>query len=409
MGWKPSAILAKKPYRRFQPTQPYPRIAKVLNDVRGNEVAIGKIAHFALAQSSFDVVRAQISIPTEVVDHNLANMGYLVNLLRGEGIQDFLFPWHEVLKFENRSIFDYSNTMTPLEPTTTKRRGARRMSAVPESIRSALAAGTIETANLMEWLAADMCALALSVAGETSSTLLRKSLKDAALQIRNAPILARLRIAGDAISGSVKDLESRAFLDLAGHRSDLVRQWACYAANSTDFSLSSEARLEWTLRFAADKNMSVREAAWMAYRPHLQRELPASLRRLERVCASGDANLRRFSVEVCRPRSVWGAHIRELKQEPSFALPIIEGVRADESRYVQLAAGNWLNDASKTRPDWVTQLCSRWREDGEPFSSVIVKRGLRSLRRTEGLFPPHPELPLNAPENSSVVLQGVEP
>jgi 3-methyladenine DNA glycosylase AlkC len=299
--------------------------------------------------------------------------------------------------------------MQPSDPVTTKRRGARRMSAVPESVRSALATGAIETANLMEWLAADMCALAVNVASETRSALLRKSLANAVLQMRDASILNRLRIAGDAIARSLTDLESAAFLDLAHHRSDLVRQWACYAANSMDFSLSSEERLEWTLRFAADKNMSVREAAWMAYRPHLQRELPASLRRLERVCASTDANLRRFSVEVCRPRSVWGAHIRELKREPGFALPLIEAVRADESRYVQLAAGNWLNDASKTRPDWVTQLCSRWREDGRSFSPTIVKRGLRSLGRPEGLFSSHPELPLSAAEFSQEVLQGAEP
>jgi 3-methyladenine DNA glycosylase AlkC len=125
----------------------------------------------------------------------------------------------------------------------------------------------------------------------------------------------------------------------------------------------------------------------VGYRPHLLRDLTLTIRRLERVSRSPDANIRRFSVEVSRPRSVWGAHAAALKENPNRAISIIENVRSDESRYVQLAAGNWLNDASKTQPDWVLAVCTRWVRDGNPFSHRIVKRGLRTIGSADRFIP----------------------
>ena len=220
----------------------------------------------------------------------------------------------------------------------------------------------------MEWLAADMASLARTVADQARSRNLRCTLHEAADGMETLGVLARLQLAGQAIAKAMKGFENPAFRALAEHRSDLVRQWACYAVNSMDANLSRAERFEWTLRFAADPNMSVRETAWMAYRPHLQRELSPILGLLTRASKSTDANVRRFSVEVSRPRSVWGAHLCELKENPDRAISIIENVRSDQSRYVQLAAGNWLNDASKTRPDWVLDLSARWARDGRPFA-----------------------------------------
>ncbi len=277
--------------------------------------------------------------------------------------------------------------MSPAPAPPSKR---RRKVNVPQAVLAALAKGETETANLMEWLAADMPALARTVANQSRSRLLQAALLDAADQMTELGVLERLKLAGRAIAKAAKDLENRTFLALCGHRSDLVRQWACYAVNSEESRLSRSERFAWTLRFAADTNMSVREAAWMAYRPHLQRELTPVLRLLERASKNPDANVRRFSVEVSRPRSVWGSHIHELKRDPDRALSIIENVRADENRYVQLAAGNWLNDASKTRPDWVFALSQRWSNDGHLFSQRIVKRGLRTLNSAQPSGPTKP-------------------
>jgi 3-methyladenine DNA glycosylase AlkC len=146
--------------------------------------------------------------------------------------------------------------------------------------------------------------------------------------------------------------------------------------------MSLEERLIATERFAADHNMSVREVAWMAFRPHLALRLELGLQLLHRMSRHRDQNIRRFAIEVSRPRSVWGAHITALKHSPELALPLLEAVRQDGVKYVQLSAGNWLNDASKTRPAWVRELCSLWMEEPHPATAAIVRRGLRTVSKS---------------------------
>jgi 3-methyladenine DNA glycosylase AlkC len=272
-----------------------------------------------------------------------------------------------------------------------QRHGARRKNDVPPHILSRLAAGEAETVNLMEWLSADMTALARTVAGECRSAAIKRALEEAASQMEGQPILRRLKIAGLALASATTNFDNRAFLALSQHRSDLVRQWACYALNDERVACSLSERLKRTLPFAGDRNMSVREAAWMAFRPHLQKGLRRTLKLLEHTSSQRDPNLRRFAVEVTRPRSVWGAHIEELKRDPQMAFAILENVKSDPIRYVQLAAGNWLNDASKTRPDWVLKICERWMYRADQHTQRIVKRGLRTLARgdrfeSNGLF-----------------------
>lgn len=261
------------------------------------------------------------------------------------------------------------------------RKGARRMRDVEADVLARLASGHTESVNLMEWLAADMSALAANVARELPSGPLADALAAASSRLVGEAVTKRLKILGETISASGVAMEGGHFALLARHRSDLVRQWACYAVNERFNEAPLAVHLERNKPFAADPNMTVRETAWMAFRPRLQRQLGDGLKKLEGLTRDPDANLRRFAVEVTRPRSVWGAHIEGLKRDPGAASVILEQVKADPSRYVQLAAGNWLNDASKSRADWVLALCERWMAGGPPAPTRhIVRRALRTLK-----------------------------
>ena len=261
------------------------------------------------------------------------------------------------------------------------RKGATSLKAVPSDVLELLAAGRIETVNLMEWLAADMSALATNVAREAPA--LADALAEAAAKMAGQGVTGRLQVAGSAIA-TATGARGRDFEALASHRCDIVRQWACYAANDPSVRMAVDARLAATLRFADDGNMSVRETAWMAFRPHLPAEPARMLALLLPLTANPSENVRRFAVEVTRPRSVWGAHLPHLKRDPGSGAAILDAVIGDTSRYVRLAAGNWLNDASKTRPDWVAGYCARWENSDNAHTRFIVKRGSRSMGAGRG-------------------------
>lgn len=117
----------------------------------------------------------------------------------------------------------------------------------------------------------------------------------------------------------------------------------------------------------------------MAFRPYLTARLEEGLCLLASVARSQEPTIRRFAAEVSRPRSVWGQHCIALKVNPQLGRPILEALRGESNRYVQLAVGNWLNDASKSRPDWVQALCDEWLRDRNSGTNWMVKRGLRTL------------------------------
>ncbi|TKI88301.1 DNA alkylation repair protein, partial [Bacillus wiedmannii] len=72
--------------------------------------------------------------------------------------------------------------------------------------------------------------------------------------------------------------------------------------------------------------------------------------------------------------------IEILKQEPEKALSILNLLKSDPSKYVQDSVGNWLNDASKTKPDWVMNLCEEWAKDTDIKStSRIIKKAKRTI------------------------------
>ncbi|MDX1920098.1 MAG: DNA alkylation repair protein [Candidatus Caenarcaniphilales bacterium] len=266
---------------------------------------------------------------------------------------------------------------------TTKRKGARSMAEIPPEVLEILNSGKIETANLMEWLAVDQ------------KRLLEVFLKQNKRQEYLEPIILKLKdldSTGKATAGKKSAIISAELLQivykekdeellklLSHHRSDTVRCWAAFMIGN-DENLSLAEMFEKIEIFADDKHFGVRELAWLTTRPRTAKELKASIKILTNWAKDKAEGSRRFASEITRPRGVWCKHINELKENPSLALPILEPLKTDSSKYVCDSVGNWLNDAAKSNPEWVLALCEKWlAESNSKETQYIIKKAKRSL------------------------------
>jgi 3-methyladenine DNA glycosylase AlkC len=250
-----------------------------------------------------------------------------------------------------------------------KRKGAVRIADIPPDILAPLNAGTLETATLAESLAVDFRTLLKAAAPE---------LKPAEVErlVPSAGVTERMRMAGAILFDR---FGANGYQRFATHPSDTVRGWGAYLL-AADTAVKLKTRLERIRMLAADPHFGVREWAWLAVRPAVAAELPAAIKLLTPWTRDRAEGVRRFATEVTRPRGVWCVHLDSLKQDPEPGLPLLEPLRADPHKYVQDSVANWLNDASKTRPDWVTDLCERWlAESASPHTARICQRARRSL------------------------------
>ncbi len=269
----------------------------------------------------------------------------------------------------------------------TLRKGARSTADIPPDVLRALHRGELETITLPEWLAIDMGKLLKAVLPKVGLQKESAALLKAYKPLRNLGVTRRLKGVGEILQGALAEhpRQEPIYEALATHRSDMVRTFAAYIHTANE-GLTLTERIRLAKRFAADGAGSVRECAWDSFRDFLVTDLARGIGILERWVRSKDSNVRRCAVEATRPCGVWTSHIEALKDEPQIGLPILEPVRGDRSRYVQNAVGNWLNDASKTKPLWVHNLCTRWsRESPTRETQYIVKRATRTLRKRDGM------------------------
>jgi 3-methyladenine DNA glycosylase AlkC len=252
----------------------------------------------------------------------------------------------------------------------TKPKGARRLADVPSDVRAELNAGVREAANLMESLAVDFAVLLRAAAPTLSDA-------EIAAVAAAGGIVQRMQAAGELLAQrfGAKALEFRE------HPSDTVRGWSAFALAALPGN-DVRRKLALVESLADDRNYGVREWAWMAVRPAVAEELNSAVRILAKWARKKSANVRRFASECTRPCGVWCRHLAAMKETPELGLPILEPLRADESKYVQNSVGNWLSDAAKTQPHWVEELCRRWeRESDEPATRRICTRARRNLRK----------------------------
>lgn len=162
-----------------------------------------------------------------------------------------------------------------------------------------------------------------------------------------------------------------------------MRGWAAYAIAITP-SLNLDHQLDRIRPLANDSHFGVREWAWLAIRPAIAQDIDHSIAVLLPWTADSSANIRRFAIEVTRPRGVWSKHIAKLKASPSLGECLLDRVMEDGDRYVQDSCANWLNDASKSDPDWVVGYCEKWRQKTDSKAVVyITRRALRSISKAK--------------------------
>lgn len=264
--------------------------------------------------------------------------------------------------------------------TKAKRKGARSMKDISNDILSRLNRGDIESANLVEWLAVDQRLLLKNVLTHLNRAAYLKPILEQMDRLPKQTITTINEAIGTGLLEQiVKNNDEQLFHLISSHSSDAVRCWATYVI-ARDASLDLNQKLQKMQLFAADAHFGVREMAWLAVRKTIAENLVQCLKILSQWTSHYDENIRRFASESTRPRGVWCVHIDVLKQAPELGLPILEPLKSDPSKYVQNSVGNWLNDASKTQPNFVRHLCSRWEsESNSKATKYIIKKARRTI------------------------------
>ena len=264
------------------------------------------------------------------------------------------------------------------------RKGARRTSEVPTEVVDLLNKGRIETVNLCEWLIVDQSLLIKNVFPHIGLDRYITPLVSELGKESNLTAVKATRIVGNKLfelCANDNALASTYESLLSYPSAEIIRCYAAYIP-SLDTQLSLDEKLHRLLPVVADRHYGVREIAWMAIRPEISTHLDKSIPVLTEWTSHKDENIRRFTTEVTRPRGVWCKHIGRLKENPEQAISILENLKADPTKYVQDSVGNWLNDASKSKPDFVSALCNEWATASDsPHTARIIKKALRTIRK----------------------------
>ncbi|WP_241485981.1 DNA alkylation repair protein [Chryseobacterium angstadtii] len=265
---------------------------------------------------------------------------------------------------------------------TEKRKGARSTKDIPANILDQLNRGEIESVNLTEWLAVDQKLLLENFLLQNSRKEYLDPILGAVSNLKKQTVNTVNQAIGTGILDEILKHNDEGFFSVvSGHTSDLVRCWGTYMIGRNE-ALTIQQKLEQIQPFASDFHFGVREICWMAVRPDIAGNLEESLSILSKWTAHENEYIRRFSSESTRPRGVWCEHIDVLKQNPGLGLEILEPLRSDSSRYVQDSVGNWLNDASKSQPEFVIEICDEWlRENPTKETQYIVRKALRTIKK----------------------------
>ncbi len=116
-----------------------------------------------------------------------------------------------------------------------------------------------------------------------------------------------------------------------------------------------------------------------AIRPFLDLYPEETMAHLTRWAEDQNYHVRRLVSEGTRPLLPWAPRI---KLEPGQAIPLLDTLHSDPTRYVTRSVANHLNDISKTDPELVIKTLRRWRKSGQQDAKElawITRHSLRTL------------------------------
>ncbi len=260
----------------------------------------------------------------------------------------------------------------------THRKGARSFKDLDPEVIEYLNTGKIETKNLMEWLSVNQLVLLKKVLASMGQSNWYPIFSEAVHVQKKPSANNNAKIIGQTL-GSLTEKPSF-FKELRAHPSDVVRCWTCWAQSLHCDNITS--LLKAMEPYAADPHFGVREVVIFATKERMAQDLETSINILSKWTSSPDDNLRRFAVESLRPVGVWVKKIQAFQKEPERGLPLLEPLKSDTSKYVRDSVGNWLNDASKSQPEWVISVCNRWKKNSpSKETAYIIKKALRTIQK----------------------------
>jgi len=262
------------------------------------------------------------------------------------------------------------------------RKGARSFANLDAEVIEYLNRGEVETANFIEWLATDQLVLLKRIVTTLDKVAWYDVFYEAVNAQKKPTANSNTKVIGQTLGQLTQDKEVLSYM--ANHVSDIPRCWAAFASIMTDDIASTTEVLKKIEPFAADTHFGVREVAIFATKDFLIADIDTAISVLSGWVSSNDENIRRFAGEALRPVGVWVKKIAEFQEFPEKGLPIIEPLKSDPSKYVRDTVGNWLNDASKSQPGWVTQICKQWlKESPTKETAYIVKKAMRTIEKNK--------------------------
>lgn len=254
------------------------------------------------------------------------------------------------------------------------------MIEIPEPVMRALSEGLLPTKNLPEWLACDRQKLLTIICKQIGLDDNNRVSFCWTPDLLNQSALKQSFAIGCWLSERIK-IGDDAWRLLSNHESDIVREWTSIVVGSKN-DITFARKLAWIKLFADDAHSGVREIAWLSLRADVIRDPVSAIQCLVPWTGSRNERLRRYASEITRPCGVWCSHIPMLKEQPELGLPILEPLLADDSKYVKNSVGNWLNDASKSRREWVQATATSWlKKSASLDTQYIVKRALRTIEK----------------------------